>query len=42
MFSLWLGFDYCINAHPRVDSYTESLPFPGIVLWLPRVAGLLE
>lgn len=25
IFSLWLGFNYCINAHPRVDSYTEKL-----------------
>lgn len=27
IFSLWLGFNYCINAHPRVDSYTELLGF---------------
>jgi len=25
IFSLWLGFNYCVNAHPRVDSYTERL-----------------
>lgn len=25
IFSLWMGFNYCINAHPRVDSYTEKL-----------------
>lgn len=25
IFSLWMGFNYCINAHPRVDSYTELL-----------------
>jgi TRAP-type mannitol/chloroaromatic compound transport system permease small subunit len=25
IFSLWLGYNYCINAHPRVDSYTERL-----------------
>jgi TRAP-type mannitol/chloroaromatic compound transport system permease small subunit len=23
IFSLWMGFCYCVNAHPRVDSYTE-------------------
>jgi TRAP-type mannitol/chloroaromatic compound transport system permease small subunit len=27
IFSLWMGFNYCINAHPRVDSYTEKLRF---------------
>lgn len=27
IFSLWLGFNYCVNAHPRVDSYTENLSF---------------
>ena len=27
IFSLWLGFNYCVNAHPRVDSYTEKLGF---------------
>ena len=27
IFSLWLGYNYCINAHPRVDSYTEALGF---------------
>jgi len=26
LFSLWMGYGYTINAHPRVDSYTESLP----------------
>ena len=25
IFSFWLGFNYCVNAHPRVDSYTETL-----------------
>ena len=25
IFSLWLGYNYVINAHPRVDSYTEKL-----------------
>lgn len=27
IFSFWLGFNYCVNAHPRVDSYTERLGF---------------
>jgi TRAP-type mannitol/chloroaromatic compound transport system permease small subunit len=27
IFSLWMGYCYCINAHPRVDSYTEALTF---------------
>jgi len=26
IFSLWMGFNYVLNAHPRVDSYTERLP----------------
>ena len=27
LFSMWMGYNYTINAHPRVDSYTETLPF---------------
>jgi TRAP-type mannitol/chloroaromatic compound transport system permease small subunit len=27
IFSLWMGYCYCINAHPRVDSFTDRLPF---------------
>ena len=27
LFSLWMGYNYTINAHPRVDSSTETLPF---------------
>jgi TRAP-type mannitol/chloroaromatic compound transport system permease small subunit len=27
IFSSWLGYNYVINAHPRVDSYTESQSF---------------
>jgi TRAP-type mannitol/chloroaromatic compound transport system permease small subunit len=26
-FSLWMGYCYTINAHPRVDSFTEHLEF---------------
>ncbi len=29
IFSLWMGFNYAINAHPRVDSYTEPLSLRG-------------
>jgi TRAP-type mannitol/chloroaromatic compound transport system permease small subunit len=27
VFSLWMGYCYTINAHPRVDSLTEHLAF---------------
>jgi TRAP-type mannitol/chloroaromatic compound transport system permease small subunit len=27
IFSLWMGYGYTINAHPRVDSFTETLSF---------------
>lgn len=27
IFSGWMGYNYTINAHPRVDSYTETLKF---------------
>jgi TRAP-type mannitol/chloroaromatic compound transport system permease small subunit len=27
LFSMWMGYCYTINAHPRVDSYTETLKF---------------
>jgi TRAP-type mannitol/chloroaromatic compound transport system permease small subunit len=26
LFSLWMGYGYTINAHPRVDSFTERMP----------------
>jgi TRAP-type mannitol/chloroaromatic compound transport system permease small subunit len=25
LFSLWMGYGYTVNAHPRVDSFTEPL-----------------
>jgi TRAP-type mannitol/chloroaromatic compound transport system permease small subunit len=25
LFSLWMGYGYTLNAHPRVDSFTEKL-----------------
>jgi TRAP-type mannitol/chloroaromatic compound transport system permease small subunit len=27
IFSLWMGYCYTINAHPRVDSFTEGLTY---------------
>ena len=27
IFSLWMGYCYTINAHPRVDSFTEHLSY---------------
>jgi TRAP-type mannitol/chloroaromatic compound transport system permease small subunit len=27
IFSLWMGYCYTINAHPRVDSFTEHLDY---------------
>lgn len=27
VFSMWMGYNYAVNAHPRVDSYTETLRF---------------
>jgi TRAP-type mannitol/chloroaromatic compound transport system permease small subunit len=47
IFSLWMGYCYTINAHPRVDSFTEQLTHRGrawielagcLVLALPYIA----
>ena len=47
IFSLWMGYCYTINAHPRVDSFTENLEHRSkawiellgcLVLALPYVA----
>ena len=47
IFSLWMGYCYTINAHPRVDSFTEQLSYRGrawvelfgcLVLALPYIA----
>jgi len=27
IFSMWMGYNYTINAHPRVDSYTDTFGF---------------
>jgi TRAP-type mannitol/chloroaromatic compound transport system permease small subunit len=47
LFSLWMGYCYTINAHPRVDSFTERMTHRGrawvelvgcVVLALPYIA----
>jgi TRAP-type mannitol/chloroaromatic compound transport system permease small subunit len=47
IFSLWMGYCYTINAHPRVDSFTEHLTYRGrawvelggcLILALPYMA----
>lgn len=40
IFALWMGFNYTINAHPRVDSYTEALQFR-TKAWIELVGCLL-
>jgi TRAP-type mannitol/chloroaromatic compound transport system permease small subunit len=40
IFALWMGYCYVINAHPRVDSYTEALPFRRRA-WIELVGCLL-
>jgi len=40
LFSLWMGYGYTINAHPRVDSYTEKLTLRGKA-WIELVGCLL-
>jgi TRAP-type mannitol/chloroaromatic compound transport system permease small subunit len=40
IFALWMGYCYTINAHPRVDSYTEVLPFR-VRAWIELVGCLL-
>src|SRR4029453_15494834 len=29
IFSMWMGYCYTINAHPRVDSFTERITYSG-------------
>ncbi len=47
VFSLWMGYCYTINAHPRVDTFTERLTYRNrawvelvgcLVLALPYIA----
>jgi TRAP-type mannitol/chloroaromatic compound transport system permease small subunit len=40
LFSMWMGYNYVINAHPRVDSYTETLKFR-IRAWIEFFGCLL-
>lgn len=40
LFSLWMGYGYTINAHPRVDSFTERLDLRGRA-WLEFAGCLL-
>lgn len=40
LFSLWMGYGYTINAHPRVDSFTEKLTLRGRA-WVELVGCLL-
>jgi TRAP-type mannitol/chloroaromatic compound transport system permease small subunit len=40
LFSLWMGYGYTINAHPRVDSFTEGLTLRRKA-WIELVGGLL-
>lgn len=39
IFSLWMGYCYTINAHPRVDSFTERMTHRGRA-WV-ELAGCL-
>ena len=40
IFSLWMGYCYTINAHPRVDSFTERLTHRGRA-WVELVGCLI-
>ena len=40
IFSLWMGYGYVINAHPRVDSFTEKLTFRRKA-WIELIGCLL-
>jgi TRAP-type mannitol/chloroaromatic compound transport system permease small subunit len=40
LFSLWMGYGYTINAHPRVDSFTETLSLRRKA-WIELVGCLL-
>ena len=40
VFSLWMGYSYTINAHPRVDSYTEACRYRSKA-WIELVGCLL-
>ena len=40
IFSSWMGYNYTINAHPRVDSFTENASFQSRA-WLELIGLLL-
>jgi len=40
IFSLWMGYCYTVNAHPRVDSFTEQLTYRGKA-WIELVGCLM-
>ena len=40
IFSTWMGYNYTINAHPRVDSYTENVSFRARA-WLELIGCLV-
>jgi TRAP-type mannitol/chloroaromatic compound transport system permease small subunit len=40
VFSLWMGYCYTINAHPRVDSFTEHLSYRTRA-WMELVGALV-
>src|SRR5262247_1544475 len=40
IFSMWLGYNYTINAHPRVDSFTERLEFR-VRAWIELIGCLI-
>ena len=40
LFSLWMGYCYTINAHPRVDTFTERMTHRGRA-WMELVGCLL-
>jgi len=40
IFSMWMGYNYTINAHPRVDSFTERLDFR-VRAWIEFVGCLI-
>ena len=40
IFSLWMGYCYTINAHPRIDSFTEQMSYRGRA-WIELFGCLL-
>jgi TRAP-type mannitol/chloroaromatic compound transport system permease small subunit len=40
LFSLWMGYCYTVNAHPRVDSFTERMTYRGKA-WVELISCIL-